>query len=534
MQIPRRPCRHPDNGRYEMPDYLVNCWSQLEQDLTVATCLLQVHYDTPAIRPLYPFAFGYKKSHSHEDAAMKAIHKSKEWFAVWTALFSYMIAMSEVKENEVHDYSHLSKKGWADYLYEQGFQITWLESVMDSMVFDFGADLIRSGAFIHLSNQSSLQPPVNWFCTYNVPVWYPWGPEQASHPGFSKFAPPTDLLQASTTTIAKSPSHSEQSSVQESKTTTAKSSSQSEQQPSVQESSTTIAESMSQSEQQSSVQESTTTVAESHSQSEQRLSHVTTSQNAVASSIEETPVDDSDISQPQPNVVETQALSPNTFQPNVTETQAVAPSISSKDRFLASWNCFLSSRQLLRQRIGLAETSVDKQKRMARENQPPTNSAKVFHWIKDISSNGYVREQVSKRWRQHTLGEYSSKQTRYDSYLNEWDCCSELGSDDEGDDHNSEDSLEEDTPFEDYDQINAEPLAPQKTSIGSDSHLDHIDSEESPPICLLPQDASFCPSVDGLEEEVLEVAYTFWGFTPPLPPPTLPIINRSATTKEKP
>ncbi len=45
-----------------------------------------------------------------------------------------MIAMSEGKENEVHDYSHLSKKGWADYLFEQGFQITWLESVMDSMV----------------------------------------------------------------------------------------------------------------------------------------------------------------------------------------------------------------------------------------------------------------------------------------------------------------------------------------------------------------------------------------------------------------
>ncbi len=46
-QIPRHPCRHPDNGRYEMPDYLVNCWSQLERDLTMATCLLQVHYDTP-------------------------------------------------------------------------------------------------------------------------------------------------------------------------------------------------------------------------------------------------------------------------------------------------------------------------------------------------------------------------------------------------------------------------------------------------------------------------------------------------------
>ncbi len=106
------------------------------------------------------------------------------------------------------------------------------------------------------------------------------------------------------------------------------------------------------------------------------------------------------------------------------------------------------------------------------------------------------------------------------------DCCSELGSDDEEDDHNNEESLEEDTPFEDYDQINAESLAPPQTIIGSDSHLDHIDdTEEMPPICHQPQDASFCPSVDGLEEEVLEVAHTFWGFIPPLPSPNLPTIT---------
>ena len=263
---------------------------------------------------------------------MKAIHKSKEWFAVWTGLFSYMIAMAETKENEVHDYSYLSKKGWADYLLEQGSQITWLESVINSMLFNFSADFERSGAFTHLSTQSSLQPSAKWFCDYNVPVWYPWGPEQARHPGFLEFAPPTDLLQASTTTIAKSPSQSEKkSSVQESKTETAKSSSQqpsvqestttvsestseSEEQSSVQESMTTVAESMSQSEQQSSVQESMTTIAESQSQSEQRPSDVTTSQNAVASSIEETPVDGSNIS-----------------QPNVVEMQAVALNISPKD-----------------------------------------------------------------------------------------------------------------------------------------------------------------------------------------------------------
>ncbi len=258
---------------------------------------------------------------------------------------------------------------------------------------------------------------------------------------------------------------------------------------------------------------------EKHRQSLSNTSqaNVTETQTAISNTFSNTS---------QANVTETQVTVSNTSQANTTASQAISSTISQKDRFLASWDSFLSSRKLLRQRIEQAESSLDKQKRLARENQPPTKSAKVFHWVKDISSNGYVREQVSKRWRQHTLGEYSSKQARYDSYLNEWDCCSELGSDDEEDDHYNEEGLEEDTPFEDYDQMNAESLAPQKTSIGSDIHLDHIDdTEEAPPICHQPQDASFCPSVDGLEEEVLEVAYTFFGFIPPLPPPNVPTIT---------
>ncbi|KJA14962.1 hypothetical protein HYPSUDRAFT_121599, partial [Hypholoma sublateritium FD-334 SS-4] len=188
---------------------------------------LRLHYNIPAVRPLYPLGFGYKRSHLHEGVAMRSMRKAREWFSVWSALFSYMIAMAETKENELHDYAHLSKKGWADYLLERGAELTWLES----------------------------------------------------------------------------------------------------------------------------------------------------------------------------------------------------------ERFLASWHSFLSSRKPLQQRIEQTETSVDKQKRLARERQPPTKSAKVFHWIKVISGDGYVREQVPKKWREDTLGDYSSKQARYDPFFNEWDCCSELGSD---------------------------------------------------------------------------------------------------------
>ncbi len=55
LQVPRRLSRQPASGRYQMPDYLMNCWSLLEVDLTAATCLLQVHYDAPCHKAAVPF-----------------------------------------------------------------------------------------------------------------------------------------------------------------------------------------------------------------------------------------------------------------------------------------------------------------------------------------------------------------------------------------------------------------------------------------------------------------------------------------------
>ena len=54
-QVPRHPRQHPDNGRYEMPRYLIECWSQLEVELTVATCLLQGSLQCTCHKAAVPF-----------------------------------------------------------------------------------------------------------------------------------------------------------------------------------------------------------------------------------------------------------------------------------------------------------------------------------------------------------------------------------------------------------------------------------------------------------------------------------------------
>ncbi len=563
MMIPRRLRRLPGTGRYETPSYLVDSWSKLESDLTLATSLLQVYYGVAAIRPLYPLGFGYKHSHLREGAGMRSIHKSQKWFAVWLALFSFLIAMAETKENEVHDYEHLSKKGWADYLFSKGAEITWLDSIMNSAVFRFDAKAIRSGTFLHLSAQSLSQPPVSWFCTYHVPVWYPWGPEEASKPRFAEYAPPTSLLQSSTTTIAKSP-HQLQSKTPESSssqgTVTGNTTT-----PQSKTSDITSSKDAGTGNTLVLIGENATVLQSNpdHSSSQGAVTGITTglqsktpatssSPDAVTANTTVPAPKNPDTSSSQdittanttgldPAIPETSScqevvtasttvLQSNTLGTNPLEhiansnaTETVASSnISPTEKFLASWHIFLSSRKLLRQRIEQTETSVEKEKRLARERQPPTKSAKVFHWTKDTLGS-YVRELVPKRWREDTLGEYCSKQTQYDSYLNEWDCCSELGSDDGMDDHGDNEGPEEESHFEDYDQLNVERLALQMTSTGVDDPVD--DNEDWLPFCYQPQDTAYCPSIDGLEEEVLEEAHMYFGYISPLPPVTLPAIT---------
>ena len=514
MIIPRRLRRLPGTGKYEMPSHLVDCWSKLEADLTMATYLLQVYYGVPAIRPVYPLGFGYKHSHLHEGAGMRAIYKSQKWFSVWLALFSFLIAMAETKENELHDYEHLSKKEWADYLLSKGAEITWLESVINSAVFRFDAEVIRSGTFLHLSAQSFFQPSVSWFLTYHVPVWYPWGPEEASKPHFAEYAPPTDLLQSSTTTIAKSPRQlqlktSDNSSSQD--TVSGKTTKLQSKTPDTSSS-------------QDPVTGNTTVLAPKETDTSSSHDVVTANTTAVDPPIPESSSCQESVTA-STTALQSKILDTNPLQDvaNASATETASTSnISQKENFLASWHQFLSSRKLLRQNIEQTETSVDKEKRLARERRPPTKSARVFHWTKD-ALGGYVRELVPKRWREDTLGEYCSKQVQYDSYLNEWDCCSELGSDDGLDELGDNEGPEEESHFEDYDQLSVEPSASQMTSTGFDDPVD--DNEDWLPFCYQPQDTAYCPSIDGLEEEVLEEAHMHFGYITPLPSATLPAIT---------
>ncbi len=194
-----------------------------------------------------------------------------------------------------------------------------------------------------------------------------------------------------------------------------------------------------------------------------------------------------------------------------------------------SWKEFFTSREALNKRLETTETASEKQKRLSRERKPPTHSAKVFRWVKDPASDCYIREQVSKKWRQDTLGDYSSNQTRYDSFSNEWDCSSQFGSDDELSD--GESGAEEDI-FVDYDRVDDTHAGTPMIATGSCIDLGLIAHDQewlqfSP--TLQSMDAQQVDAI--VEAELMEAANTYFGYTGPLPLPPLPPITDPSRQK---
>ena len=310
--IPRRPMRLPEGAGYAMPSDLADSWSNLDNMLNVITYFLQSHYEAPAIRPMSPWAFGYNKVFPREAMMMRAITKSWEWFSVWLALLSFLIAKAEEKEDELEFYPRLAKRNWAEFLLSEGMERTLLESLVSSIAFRFDPKLTRTGTFIDLWNKDHFQPSIYWFCAYHVPVWYRWGDEEATNPIFANFSPHVHQLQIGTTFFTSNPSLS---------------------------------------------MPETAISQGSRGRSDMKATEISTQH----------------------------------------------------EQELPPWQKFFETRKALTQRMEQTETERERQTRLNRERKPPTKSAKVFRWIKD-DANVYVREQVSKKWREHTLGDYSTNQ----------------------------------------------------------------------------------------------------------------------------
>ncbi|KAF8055372.1 hypothetical protein FPV67DRAFT_1680475 [Lyophyllum atratum] len=188
----------------------------------------------------------------------------------------------------------------------------------------------------------------------------------------------------------------------------------------------------------------------------------------------------------------------------------------------------------------LTETAKDRQTRLNRERCPPTVSAKVFVWEPSFAEpTKWVRVPVYRDAREETLGEYGAAQCRYDSFYNEWDCCEEFGPADNEDDGanylylDGQNELDVDASDE-LDDWSQSPDPPHMTFSGPRAltpplqpaqilDAEPIDLPQSHPIridALFKQQPTPLSEAEAWEQEVLEILFLHYGYTPPLPMPS--------------
>ena len=189
-------------GQYFMPLNLLNNWLRVDNDLSDAIYLIRHHYLLPFLYPINTFSFGYSKGHPRSGGLHMALRKGKDWFVVWMALLSFVIAGAEDMHSSLKDSVTLAKTSWYDILLTH-FDAQWLDALCASTVCSFSLQTLRAGVFLELEVFDSYQPLPEFFYRFNVPVWYPWSSDIARR--YEHLAPLSHQLQEGTTFLTKSP-----------------------------------------------------------------------------------------------------------------------------------------------------------------------------------------------------------------------------------------------------------------------------------------------------------------------------------------
>ena len=181
-------------------------WARVERRLLDSIRTLLNHYKIPEVTWIASTALGCTGAFERPSDLRDSVKNSRLWFSQWMAGMSYAIAISKSLEEESLDEIF---PYWFGFLSDQRFKQIWLSGLRSSLVSTFSPSVDRVGVFVELIHRNREQPSVDWFCRYNVPVWYPWGHRETeaalTDRRLARFAPLPFQLQEVGTFITRSP-----------------------------------------------------------------------------------------------------------------------------------------------------------------------------------------------------------------------------------------------------------------------------------------------------------------------------------------
>ena len=178
------------DGQYVLKEEGRESWSKLEQDLILITMHLRIASGSRLFvdRPFAPWAFGYSRPSQSHKVMKKRAGLSRDWFQIWIALLSYLIACLETDDND-------PIPAWYILLKSNGYDELLLNGIRSSDAVNFSPDVPRVGTFLDINDASA--PPPDWFIKFGLPVWYHLSTSMinaAPDNPWSKFVPPPELM----------------------------------------------------------------------------------------------------------------------------------------------------------------------------------------------------------------------------------------------------------------------------------------------------------------------------------------------------
>jgi hypothetical protein len=196
---------YPDYEEYALEAGKATQWLELETGLIqIRGKLRQKFLVGAALNPIPPSLLGFRDKFRTRRSAISRVTQSRDWFVIWMALVSFIIAHIEFLEinHAIPD--------WFQYLVDVGVSQSWLNGLYQSGLCNFTRTSLRVGVFVDWLEKDISRPRLEFFTCFNVPVWYSWTPELgnlvARTPKLASLRPPPEHLQSATTFIYQQPS----------------------------------------------------------------------------------------------------------------------------------------------------------------------------------------------------------------------------------------------------------------------------------------------------------------------------------------
>jgi hypothetical protein len=181
----------PDSDdRFHLREDKAAEWIQLQDWLFHISALLEQSINVyPSLKPIPPSLIGFQKRFTSLRSARIRATTSRDWFVIWMGLLSFKIA---------------AVSDWFGMLAEKDIPQIWLNDFGRSTVCNFSENCPRAGIILDWLNtdKNLKKPPVEWFTSHHVPVWYPWTRDHinaCSKPQFAYLRPPVEVIQMATT-----------------------------------------------------------------------------------------------------------------------------------------------------------------------------------------------------------------------------------------------------------------------------------------------------------------------------------------------